>query len=84
MAPVWVLDWNLPCLNGDGVAEQLRAHLGDGVPILLVSATTGDGLIERARRVRAARVLAKPFEADDLLEAVRLSLGHGHAAPLPD
>ena len=67
-----VLDVTLPILGGSAVAQGLRAALGDGLPILLI---TADGnAAEKAQRVGAYAHLRKPFAMDDLLAAVRQGL----------
>jgi DNA-binding response OmpR family regulator len=64
-----VLDLRLPRSGAEQILSALRARgLGD-VPILLLSAA-GD-LPERARALGVSSYLAKPFELDDLLLAVR-------------
>jgi CheY-like chemotaxis protein len=65
---VVVLDWNLPGVNGDVVADRLRAACGDDLPILLI--TTSVDIEERAERVRAYECLGKPFDLDALSDAV--------------
>jgi two-component system response regulator MprA len=68
-----VLDWGLPLLNGQRVADALRAAHGDGLPIVLI---TADGrAAEKARLVGAYAYLHKPFELDALLAAIQQGLG---------
>lgn len=67
-----VLDMGLPRLDGDGVAGGLHALYDGRVPIVVI---TADGsAAEKARRVGAVSYLAKPFEIDDLIAAVRHAL----------
>jgi len=69
---VIVLDYGLPCQDGDVVAERLRQVVGTA-PILLI---TADGrAAEKAERVRAVGYLHKPFELDDLVSAVAQASG---------
>jgi two-component system, chemotaxis family, chemotaxis protein CheY len=66
-----LLDWGLPILNGAAVAAAINETYGD-VPIVLI---TADGRsVEKARQVGAREYLNKPFELDDLVDAVRRSL----------
>ena len=67
-----VLDLNLPLLDGEEVAEGLRAMYGDVVPIVVVS--SDNERTPRARRMRAIATLRKPFEIDDLVRAVHAGL----------
>jgi len=62
-----VSDVGMPRLDGLGLAERLREQ---GVPVVLMSAVA-----ERLPWVSCA-VVAKPFDLDDLLAAVRRALVH--------
>src|ERR671925_1668541 len=60
-----VLDVTLPLLSGGAVAAQLRALLGDELPILAI---TADGHpAEKARTLGAYAYLSKPFDVDELV-----------------
>jgi len=69
---VVVLDVNLPTLRGGGVAAGLRASLGESLPILVITANEHVEAI--AEHVHAYAYLAKPFEMEALLAAVRQGL----------
>jgi two-component system response regulator MprA len=76
-----VLDMMLPVLDGAAVADGLRTAYSDPPPILLL---TADGRPEqKARRVGAYAHLAKPFEVDDLVAAVRRGLDGRLGDPVP-
>ncbi|MGE0600360.1 MAG: response regulator [Dehalococcoidia bacterium] len=66
-----LLDLNLADGDGMRVVTALENHVGQTPPVVLM---TGEGNLDaddpRTRRV--ARVLAKPFELDELEEIVRL------------
>jgi DNA-binding response OmpR family regulator len=67
-----LLDVGLPDISGEAVAAGVRATYGD-VPILVM---TADGrAAEKAQRVGAVGYLSKPFELDDLIDAVKRTLG---------
>ena len=72
-APALVLlDWTLPRLTADAVADQLRAAYGNALPIILI---TADGRsAEKAERVGARAYFHKPFDLDDLMAAVQRAL----------
>src|SRR5205807_9796624 len=65
-----VLDMDLPLLDGNGVAQEIRAQYGmEEVPIVLI---TADGhAAEKGRQVGAISFLRKPFEIDELVHAVQ-------------
>ena len=67
-----VLDVTLPLLGGGAVASELRALLGNRLPILVI---TADGHpAEKARALGAYGHLSKPFDVDELVGAVRRAL----------
>jgi DNA-binding response OmpR family regulator len=69
---VVVLDWTLPGLMADAVADRLRAAYGDALPIVLI---TADGRsAEKAERIGARAYFHKPFDLPDLIAAVRRAL----------
>src|SRR3954447_8172965 len=64
-----VLDVMMPVLDGWGVLEALQALI-DSPPVLVVSAKSTDADIERALLLGAKGYIAKPFNAEQLLEEV--------------
>jgi DNA-binding response OmpR family regulator len=65
-----VLDIGLPMLDGLSVRDELAAHAETrDIPIVVVTGTLAD-----VGRVKAARVLRKPVDLDDLVAAVRALL----------
>lgn len=70
---VVVLDWNMPRLDGLGLATAVRGELGlTSLPLLMVTA-----LPDHAKALAAGvdRVLVKPFTAAGLVEAVEQLAG---------
>lgn len=72
---VILLDYMLPGGDGVAVARELREICGD-VPILLMSAA--DDLMLKAQQVGAVSRIDKPFELNDLEEAVNDALRDAH------
>jgi DNA-binding NarL/FixJ family response regulator len=63
----------LPIIDGAGVAAGLHSTYGNTVTILTM---TADGrAAEKAQRIGAIGYLSKPFDFDDLINAVRNALG---------
>jgi DNA-binding response OmpR family regulator len=60
----------MPVLDGWGVLEALQGRL-DAPPVLVVSAKSSDADVERAMSIGARGYLAKPFNAQMLLDQVR-------------
>jgi two-component system KDP operon response regulator KdpE len=72
---VVVLDHGLPNTDGTHLASRLRQVLGEGLPILMV---TADGrAAEKARRAGAYSYLHKPFDDAVLIDAVRRGFAMG-------
>jgi DNA-binding response OmpR family regulator len=64
-----VLDVMMPVLDGWGVLEALQDRL-DAPPVLVVSAKSSPADIEHALSIGARGYLAKPFNAQMLLDQV--------------
>ncbi len=67
-----VSDVMMPGLDGDALVRELRARPElDGMPVVLLTAKTDDGLRARLLREGAQDYLAKPFFAEELCARVR-------------
>lgn len=56
-----LLDWKLPGMNGIQVAKILREHLGENVPILLISAYDWSDFETEAREAGINGFISKPL-----------------------
>jgi DNA-binding response OmpR family regulator len=64
-----VLDVMMPALDGWGFLDRLRD--GDAPPpVLVVSAKSSPGDVQRARDLGAADYLAKPYDSEELVRRV--------------
>jgi two-component system, LuxR family, response regulator FixJ len=68
-----VLDVRMPGLSGFEVLECLNAH-GRTLPVILITGHGDVPMAMRARKVGCVSFLAKPFEDEALLGAVRDAL----------
>jgi len=67
-----VLDWMLPGQTGADLAPRLRSQHGDDLPIVVI---TADGrAAEKAQSIGASGYVRKPFNLDELVNAVRSGL----------
>jgi DNA-binding response OmpR family regulator len=75
---VLVVDVNLPGISGLELLELLRRDHGwQDPPVILVSAEPSQpGVAEALERGTALRMLAKPFDVDQLINAVHEAVGH--------
>ena len=56
-----LLDWEMPGMNGLETARELRRHLGEDVPILLISAYDWSEIEEEARLAGITCFISKPL-----------------------
>jgi DNA-binding response OmpR family regulator len=71
-----VLDYRLPDMNGIDVARTMRADEAlENVPIILLSASSGDDMNAAVKDADIDEYLKKPFNPDELLEKVRELVG---------
>jgi adenylate cyclase len=75
-----ICDVIMPRLGGYAVLETVRAdpHFAD-IPVLLFSAAMNDDAREVGLRRGATEVLAKPFDMEQLLSAIRQCLGQNRS-----
>jgi CheY-like chemotaxis protein len=77
-----VLDLNMPVMDGWGFRAEQR-YLPDPIraaaPVLVMSAE--DDAETQAGRLQAVGVIRKPFDPDDLLDAVSAAIGSQRSAP---
>lgn len=70
-----LLDIMMPVGMGFSVAERLKdLGLGD-IPIIFITASKRAGLRKTAQQLGAAGFFEKPYDAEELLAAIRLILG---------
>ena len=67
-----LLDMMMPVMDGRALCEALRSN--GGLPRVVVM-TAADHVAQCAREVGAVGWLAKPFDIDDLVIAIRRGLG---------
>lgn len=66
-----LLDVMMPEMSGLEVLQAVRTNpRWDGLPVMLITAATDEGLPETARRHGAVDVLPKPFRLHDLLSRI--------------
>jgi signal transduction histidine kinase/CheY-like chemotaxis protein len=74
-----VLDWMMPVASGPEVCEQLKADPGTaGIPVVLLTARATQHDVTRGFEYGADDYLTKPFEVEELDQALRRLL-HPHA-----
>jgi len=72
-----LLDLNMPHLDGKGFLDCLRARPeSTGTPVIVVTGVSRPNVPERGNTVR---VVHKPFDANALLDVIRLLIAQQHA-----
>lgn len=72
---VVLLDEDMPDVPGHEVLERMRQERDREVPVILVTGTSDDSVIERCMRAGLSDYIKKPFEAEDLLRKVGKAIG---------
>ena len=73
---VVILDWKMPDMDGIEAARQIRAKVGEGVPILLISAYDWSDLEEAAREAGVNGFISKPLFRSTLYNKLNEMLGN--------
>ncbi len=69
-----LLDISMPAGDGFSVAEKIRSQLPGHTPIIFITASKLPEFRVRAAELSAIEFFEKPFEAGELLEAIRSAL----------
>lgn len=77
-----VSDVRMPDMSGLELLEQLKQHQLP-LPLIFITAHADIALAVEAMRRGAANFIEKPFEAEALIQAVRLAVSEGHAPAVP-
>ena len=71
-----LLDLRMPVMGGEEVCAQLKNDaLLKEIPIILLTASSGGGIAEKAKELKADDSLVKPFDYDILLGKVQKLIG---------
>lgn len=68
---VVIVDWKMPEMDGVETARQIRARLGSGMPILLLSAYDWENVKEEAVQAGINGFLTKPIFKTDILQQLK-------------
>ncbi len=78
-------DISMPKMDGFALLDAVRSRRdGATVPFLFITAHTDRDSVQQARRLGVDDYLFKPFQLDELLEAVRIRLDRRHTAVVFD
>ena len=71
-----LLDWKLPGIDGIETARRIRKHMGDQVPILLISAYDWSEIEDQARDAGVSGFIGKPLFKSTLYHGLKSFAGH--------
>lgn len=66
-----LLDWKMPDMNGLDTTKAMRKHLGDDVPILIISAYDWSDIEDEALKAGAQGFISKPLFKSNLFLGLR-------------
>jgi len=72
-----ILDIEMSGLTGIQVLNSIRSY-GDSTPTVVITGLTGPELSAGLRSRGCVEILSKPFDPEQLVEAVSRALGNGH------
>lgn len=75
---VVIVDWKMPEMDGVETARRIRARLGSGMPILLLSAYDWENVKEEAIEAGINGFLTKPIFKADILERLKYYIQGEH------
>ena len=81
---VIILDWKMPGMDGAALARRIRQEIGDGVPILLVSAYDWSDIEEEAKNAGVNGFVSKPLFRSTLYQKLSDLLGRETEAAAED
>lgn len=68
---LFLIDWELPDLNGPAVLSRLRGSLKITAPVLFITARSAESDVERVLEAGAEDYLVKPLKPRELLARIR-------------
>ena len=70
-----ILDWNMPVLNGWETLNAIKKDKAyEHVCIIMVSTESEDEKVDQAIAAGAHGYISKPFEAEELIEKIKVTL----------
>ena len=80
-----LLDWKMPGMDGAETARELRRHVGDDIPILLISAYDWSEIEEEARAAGITGFISKPLFKSTLYSGLsRFATSENKNVELPE
>lgn len=72
---VYIIDWIMPDMNGLEVVRRIRKVIGDGAPIIILTAYDWDGITEEAMEAGVTAICEKPLFMSRLKKVIATACG---------
>ena len=79
----YIIDWTLPDVNGIEVARQLRAAVGDTIPIIIITAYDWGAIEDEAREAGVTAFCSKPIFLSELRDVLSTVVGESEIVSEP-
>ncbi len=73
--PVVIIDWKLPGMDGIQTTREIRARVGEEVPIIVISAYSPEEIKDAAKEAGANAFISKPFFRSTVYQSMTEILG---------
>lgn len=80
----YIIDWQLPDLNGIQVVKQIRKVIGDAVPIIILTAYDWENIEDEAREAGVTAFCSKPIFLSTLRDTLLTAIGKHEAKEEPE
>ena len=81
---VVILDWKMPDMDGIETIRRIRAEVGAGIPILLISAYDWSDIEDQAKEAGANGFVSKPLFRSTLYDKINALLGNEAGSVEPE
>ena len=81
---VYIIDWQMPDMNGIEVVRRVRSEIGDEIPIIILTAYDWHSIEKEAREAGVTAFCAKPLFRSELLNALRAAENESRAGESSD
>jgi signal transduction histidine kinase/CheY-like chemotaxis protein len=78
---VYIIDWQMPDMNGIELTRRIRSEVGDDAPIIILTAYDWSDIEEEARAAGITGFVSKPLFMSDLRDVLTKACGHAPEPP---
>jgi CheY-like chemotaxis protein len=78
---VYIIDWQMPDMNGIELTRRIRSEVGDDAPIIILTAYDWSDIEEEAKAAGITGFVSKPLFMSDLRDVLTKACGHAPEPP---